>query len=80
MKQEIDWKLTREELPECSGYYLVCTDTGNVDVSPFSKKYNAFNVHDHASPVEAYRWEIKCDAWAKFENPFIASKGEHETK
>ena len=61
----INWRDTRLEVPEESGYYLILLHTGTIMHVPYSAELKAFNARDWYTDAERGELEIKPKYWAR---------------
>lgn len=61
----INWRDTRLEMPEESGYYLVLLRTGTIMHVPYSAELKAFNMRDGYTDADRDNLEIKPKCWAR---------------
>lgn len=63
----INWRDTRLEMPEESGYYLILMRTGTIMHVPYSAELKAFNMRDGYANADRSDMEIKPKYWARTE-------------
>jgi hypothetical protein len=65
-KTVIEWHNPAEELPEKSGYYLICYERalGFAEVH-YSSKHKLFNTRDNDTETEAQRCTFPVSYWAE---------------
>lgn len=63
----INWRDTRLEMPEESGYYLILLCTGTIMHVSYSAELKAFNMRDGYADADRSDTEIEPKYWARTE-------------
>ncbi len=64
-----EWISTKERLPEQSGDYLICCDSGHVYCVPYSAKYKLFNAFDEIDEDSAKKYALDVTHWRLLDLP-----------